>query len=221
MSFFDLVSKGGPVMYVIVLCSVIALAITLERWYYFFRIRKCAAGLSEQVNGLMREGRWREAEELCMDNRDPVARIITAVLRVREKPAEEREDILARVGSREMRQLTGNLRGLGIVAHISPLLGLLGTVTGMMAAFMKIQELGGEVDAAILAGGIWEALITTAAGLTVAIPTMVFYHYFEGKIDTYYARMKETAQLLTERLGEKQLSFEAGAAQTEDVEYGV
>jgi biopolymer transport protein ExbB len=221
MSFFDLISKGGPVMYVIVLCSVIALAITLERWYYFFRIRKCAVGLSEQVNGLLREGRWQEVEELCTGNRDPVARIIAAGLQVREKPAAERDDILARIGSGEMRRLTGNLRGLGIVAHISPLLGLLGTVTGMMAAFMKIQELGGEVDAAILAGGIWEALITTAAGLTVAIPTMVFYHYFEGKIDTYYARMKEAAQLLSERLGERQLAFGSGPARTEDVEYGV
>jgi biopolymer transport protein ExbB len=74
-------------------------------------------------------------------------------LQVRERPAAERDNILARIGSAELRRLTGNLRGLGIVAHISPLLGLLGTVTGMMAAFMKIQELGGEVDAAILAGG--------------------------------------------------------------------
>jgi biopolymer transport protein ExbB len=221
MSFFDLISKGGPLMYPIVLCSVIALAIVLERWFYFFRIRGGAAGMPEQVNGLLGEGRWEEAEVLCQATGGPVMGIIAAGLQVREKPAVEREDILTRVGSAELRRLTGNLRGLGIVAHISPLLGLLGTVTGMMAAFMKIQELGGEVDAAILAGGIWEALITTAAGLTVAIPTMVFYHYFEGKIDTYYARMKEAAQLLTERLGEKQLTFESGPARTEDVEYGV
>jgi biopolymer transport protein ExbB len=221
MSFFNLISKGGPLMYPIILCSVIALAIILERWYYFFRMRNSAAGLPEQVSGLLREGCWEEAEKLCATTSDPVARIMATGLQVRERPAAERDDILARIGSAELRRLTGNLRGLGIVAHISPLLGLLGTVTGMMAAFMKIQELGGEVDAAILAGGIWEALITTAAGLTVAIPAMVFYHYFEGKIDTYYARMKEAAQLLTERLGEKQLAFKSGPARTEDVEYGV
>ncbi|MGD8400396.1 MAG: MotA/TolQ/ExbB proton channel family protein [Bacillota bacterium] len=221
MSFFDLISKGGLLMYPIVLCSVIALAIALERWYYFFRIRGSAVGLPEEVNGLLREGRWEEVETLCTATGDPVMRIIAAGLQVREKPVAERDDILARVGSAELRRLTGHLRGLGIVAHISPLLGLLGTVTGMMAAFMKIQELGGEVDAAMLAGGIWEALITTAAWLTVAIPTMVFYHYFEGKIDTYYARMKEAAQLLTERLGEKQLAFASEPARVEDVEYGV
>jgi biopolymer transport protein ExbB len=221
MSFLNLIEKGGPLMYPIVLCSVVALAISMERWYYFFKIHKSSEGLSEQVNTLLREGDFVKAEQLCEGAKDPVARIIAAGLRVREKPADERDDILNRIGSAEMRRLTGNLRGLGIVAHISPLLGLLGTVTGMMAAFMKIQELGGEVDASVLAGGIWEALITTAAGLTVAIPTMVFYHYFEGKIDTYYARMREAAQILAERLGEKKLAFGAGPTRTEDVEYGV
>jgi biopolymer transport protein ExbB len=221
MSFWELILKGGPLMYPIILCSVLALAIALERWYYFFKMRKYAGGLSEQVNALLREGDFAKAEQLCAAIDDPVARIIAAGLQVREKPAAERDDILARIGSAEMRRLSGNLRGLGIVAHITPLLGLLGTVTGMMAAFMKIQELGGEVDASILAGGIWEALITTAAGLTVAIPTMVCYHYFEGKIDTYYARMKEAAQILAERLGEKRLTFGSGPARTEDVEYGV
>jgi biopolymer transport protein ExbB len=221
MSFLELVSKGGPVMYVIILCSVIAVAIALERWYYFFRISRGPAGLSEQVSGLLRQGNFAKAEQLCTGVADPVARIIATGLQVRERSTSERDEIMARVGSKELRRLNANIRGMGIVAQVSPLLGLLGTVTGMMAAFMKIQQLGGEVDPAVLAGGIWEALITTAAGLTVAIPTMVLSHYFEGKIDTYYARMKEAAQLLTERLGEKQLAFESGPVRPEEAEDGI
>ena len=92
-----------------------------------------------------------------------------------------------------------NLRGLGIIGHISPLLGLLGTVAGMIEAFITIEELGGRVDASVLAGGIWEALITTAFGLSVAIPAIVFYHYFEGRVDDIAAQMKDAASEILER----------------------
>ena len=91
-----------------------------------------------------------------------------------------------------------NLRGLAVIGNIAPLLGLLGTVTGMIRAFMKIQRLGGIVDASVLAGGIWEALITTAAGLSVAIPTLVAYHYFEGRIDNIASQIKDVASELLE-----------------------
>jgi biopolymer transport protein ExbB len=221
MGFLDLIIKGGPVMYPIILCSVIALAIALERWLFFWRISRSGAGVLEQVGALLQKGSFVEAEQLCTGVNDPVVRIIATGLQVRKKSAADRDDIIARVGSKELRSLNGNLRGMGIVAQVAPLLGLLGTVTGMMAAFMKIQQLGGEVDASVLAGGIWEALITTAAGLTVAIPTMVLYNYFEGKIDTYYARMKEAAQLLTERFEEKQVSFVSGSLPLEESTHGV
>lgn len=221
MNFYDLLTKGGPLMIPIVLCSVVALTIILERGYYFFRNRDRIDGWMAQMEGLLSRDSLTEAKALCAEAGGPVARVMAVGLQLRQKSAEEREDILSRVGSEELRRLNGPLRGLGIVAHVSPLLGLLGTVTGMMAVFMKIQELGGDVDASILAGGIWEALITTAAGLTVAIPTMVFYHFFEGKIDLYYARMKEAVQILAERFGEKQATFGERPAPVEDVEYGV
>lgn len=221
MTFYDLIIKGGPVMVPILLCSVVALAITLERGYYFFRNRDRMNNWMGQIEGLLGRNAVTEAETVCTKAGGPVARLMKAGLRLRQKSAGEREDILSRVGSEELRRLNGPLRGLGIIAHVSPLLGLLGTVTGMMAAFMKIQELGGDVDASVLAGGIWEALITTAAGLTVAIPVMVIYHFFEGKIDSYYTQMKEAAYILAEYFGEDQAAVRDCPAPVEDVEYGV
>ncbi len=75
-------------------------------------------------------------------------------------------------------------------------MGLLGTVTGMIKCFIKIEQIGGGVDVSALAGGIWEALLTTAAGLSVAIPTILFYHYFEARVDNYVSQMKDTAEEL-------------------------
>ena len=121
-------------------------------------------------------------------------------IHIHKRAHPEKEKIISRAGSRELRKLEKNLRGLGIIAHISPLLGLLGTVTGMIKCFMKIQELGGRVDAQVLAGGIWEALITTAAGLSIAIPAIIFYHYFEGKVDNFYHQMKDAAEEILEHL---------------------
>ncbi|MEW5692139.1 MAG: MotA/TolQ/ExbB proton channel family protein [Candidatus Hydrogenedentota bacterium] len=106
---------------------------------------------------------------------------------------ENKKEIL-KTGSQKVRLLEKNLRGLAVIANVTPLLGLLGTVFGMIKAFIVIQNLGGGVDASVLAGGIWEALLTTAAGLSVAIPTSLFYHYFEGKADGIAILIKETVR---------------------------
>lgn len=89
------------------------------------------------------------------------------------------------VGPLMIQDLEKNIDILGIIAHVAPLLGLLGTVVGMIRAFMRIEELAGRVNASVLAGGIWEALLTTAFGLAVAIPSFVMYHYFNRKVDNY------------------------------------
>ncbi|MCL0038438.1 MotA/TolQ/ExbB proton channel family protein [Thermodesulfovibrionales bacterium] len=149
----------------------------------------------------MGEGKSEEAEKLCRDTPGPVAHILAMSIHLHERSPEEKEKILAQVGSKELRRLGKNLRTLGIIGHISPLLGLLGTVTGMIKAFITIQELGGRVDAAVLAGGIWEALITTAAGLSVGIPAITLYHYFEGRVDNTATQMKDAASEVLEHSG--------------------
>ncbi len=190
---FNLFLKGGPLMWPILLCSLVSVTIVLERYYYFYRLRGRIPNICPRVKLLLKEGREDEAVRLCEQDGGPVGRILAISAHIRHKPAEEREKLISRAGSKIVRQMEQYLRALAVIVNTATLLGLLGTVTGMIKAFMKIQELGGRVDASVLAGGIWEALITTAAGLFVAIPTMLFYHYFESKVDNTADSMKEAA----------------------------
>ena len=216
---FNFFLKGGPLMWPILLCSVIAFAIVLERLWYFNRRKINIEVLISEVKKLLREGKFEEAERLCEELQNPVGNILAVCINTHRKNHPEKEKIISRAGSRELRKLEKNLRGLGIIAHISPLLGLLGTVTGMIKCFMKIQELGGKVDASVLAGGIWEALITTAAGLSVAIPAVIFYHYFEGKVDNFSHQMKDAVESLMDWLEIEKFSKEKVIK--EDIEYGI
>lgn len=184
-------------MWPILLCSVIAVTIILERFYLFSK--RDPPNLPSQVKRLLSAERFDEAERLCRKSGGSIASILSAGIRAKDEPPEKREEIITIAGSKELRKLGKNLRGLGIIGHISPLLGLLGTVAGMIEAFITIEELGGRVDASVLAGGIWEALITTAFGLSVAIPAIVFYHYFEGRVDDIAAQMKDAASEILER----------------------
>ena len=195
---FEFLMKGGFLMWPILLCSLISVTIILERLYKLHRARIKIPNILSRVKNLLKEGRADEALKLCESVNDPVAHILAIGIRIRKRSLEEQEKMISRAGSKIIRQLEKNLRGLAIIGNITPLLGLLGTVTGMIKAFIKIQELGGRVDASVLAGGIWEALITTAAGLSVAIPTLVAYHYFESKVDNIGARMKDGAGELLE-----------------------
>jgi len=190
---FEFLMKGGFLMWPILLCSVISVTIIIERLYKFHRARIKIPNILSRVKNLLKEGRADEALKLCEGINDPVSHILAIGIRIRKRSLEEKEKLIARAGSRIIRQFDRK-----IIGNITPLLGLLGTVTGMIKAFMKIQELGGRVDASVLAGGIWEALITTAAGLSVAIPTLVAYHYFESKVDNIAARMKDGAGELLE-----------------------
>ena len=195
---FEFLMKGGFLMWPILLCSVISVTIILERLYKLHRARIKIPNILSRVKNLLKEGKSDEALKLCESVNDPVAHILAIGIRIRKRSIEEQEKMIFRAGSRIIRQLEKNLSGLAIIGNITLLLGLLGTVTGMIKAFIKIQELGGRVDASVLAGGIWEALITTAAGLSVAIPTLVVYHYFESKVDNIGARMKDGAGELLE-----------------------
>ena len=205
---FEFLLKGGPLMWPIALCSVISVAIIVERFIWFYRMRARIPNISSRVKSLLQDGKSGGALKLCESVNDPISHILAIGIHIRRRTLEEKERIIARAGSRIIRQQDKNLRILAIIANVTPLLGLLGTVTGMIRAFMKIQELGGRVDAPVLAGGIWEALITTAAGLSVAIPAIVAYHYFEGRVDNIASEMKEASSELIElKLPEKDLGI--------------
>ena len=216
--------KGGLLMWPIFLCSVTAVTIALERFYYFWRASINVPHFLARVKKFLLEGKMQEAESLSRETPGPVAHVVGIGVHINARNAsgEDKDKIISQAGSRELRKLDKHLRTLGIIAHISPLLGLLGTVTGMIKAFIKIQELGGQVDASVLAGGIWEALITTAAGLSVAIPTMIAYHYFEGRVDEFSAQMKDAVQSLLEWVGVGQKKQQKmNMPHKEDIEYGV
>jgi len=195
---FDLFLKGGPLMWPILLCSIVSITIILERSYCFYRARTKIPNIPSRVRGLLKDGKTEEALSFCEETSGPVAHILAIGIHIRHKNTEEKEKLISHAGSKIIRQLDKRLRGLAVIVNAATLLGLLGTVTGMIKAFMKIQELGGRVDASVLAGGIWEALITTAAGLFVAIPTLVAYHYFEGRVDDINNQMKDAAAELLE-----------------------
>ena len=218
---FEFFLKGGPLMWPILLCSVIAVAVVLERLIYFQRAKLKPTDFLFQIERFLKVGEVKEALDLTKDSSGPIVSIVEVGIKNYKKISSRWEKVVSRVGSRQLRNLEKNLRGLGIIGHISPLLGLLGTVTGMIKCFIKIQELGGRVDASVLAGGIWEALITTAAGLSVAIPAIVFYHYFEGRVDDFSSQMKDAADMLGGWLGIGELRVKEEKQPKEDVEYGV
>ncbi len=219
---FEFLLKGGFFIWPIVFCSVLMIAIVFERAHCFHRARNKIPNFLEQVKLLVVDNKENEAEKFCRKTPGPVAKILGTGIHLRKRPEKDIEKNLSRIGSREIKKLDKNLRPLGIIGHITPLLGLLGTVTGMIKCFVKIQELGGRVDASVLAGGIAEALITTAAGMTVAIPAIIFYHYFEGRVDNTYAQMKDAGEELLEWLHIKNTGIaKEKRSPGEDVEYGI
>lgn len=189
----DLYLKGGWVMHAILVCSVVALGVAIERAIYFFRIRGDDEGTCERLRSLLRQGKAGEALALCREARGPVASSLTACVENLDKGPARAEEAVSHQGSEALADMEKHLRILAIIAQATPLMGLLGTVIGMIKAFMKIEEVGGRVNAAALAGGVWEALLTTAFGLIVAIPAMFAYHYFEGRADDYERKIHRYA----------------------------
>ncbi len=189
----DLYLKGGWVMHGILLCSIIAVSVAIERAVYFLRMRNDDRAFFDSLRRLLRDGRVSDGISLCEETRGPVASSLKVCVENLDKGAARAEEAVSHEGSEALTDMEKHLRILAIIAQATPLMGLLGTVIGMIRAFMKIEEVGGRVNAAALAGGIWEALLTTAFGLIVAIPTMFAYHYFEGRVDDYEKKIHRCA----------------------------
>lgn len=187
-------------MYPILLCSVIALAIFLERLYSLRRSRVIPQGFVQELAAFKERGGEREVlVRLCERYDSALARVIKAgVERVSYGLAEVAHAVEG-VGQHEAALLSTNLRMMGVISNLAPMLGLLGTVLGMIHAFSVIARAGtGRPE--LIASGISEALLTTAAGLIVAIPTLAGYHYLKGKIDRYVVEMEEVALSFLEGL---------------------
>ncbi|WP_027714243.1 MotA/TolQ/ExbB proton channel family protein [Desulfuromonas sp. TF] len=197
----EIFQKGGPLMYPILLCSVLALAIFFERVWTLFRLGRGTIAMVREVESLVRKNRIEEAVIVCQRTGTPLARILVSALRSAGRPREQIKTIVEEVGGREAAPLERYLGLLGTIATISPLLGLLGTVLGMIEAFTIISAQGGGTPAT-LGGGISKALITTAAGLTVAIPTILLHKYLTSRVDRMVLEMEEYSLHMVDLLGE-------------------
>jgi len=195
--------KGGVFMVPILLCSITALAIFLERVWQLRRTKVVPPDFIHEVEALIRRGNIPDALMLCQNNGSSIARIILIGLKNAGKRRESIKEYLEEVGRQESALLERFVEGLGTIAGVSTLLGLLGTISGMIKIFSVISTQN-VVNPGLLAGGISEALITTYAGLTVAIPALVMYKYLQSKADALILEMEGHSIRLVELLKEKE-----------------
>ena len=200
----ELMGKGGVLMYPIFLASVIAGAIIIERLIFFKKCKEDPEEIFKAIKDLAESDKKIDFNDLKKSNEGPVSRILEVGLKAHKEPRWKLEEKLTVHGQEEIRGLRKNLRGLEVIATISPLMGLLGTVIGMVKAFNKVAQYKGQVDPSLLAGGIWEALLTTAAGLALAIPVVIMLNYFERKVESISFLLGKYGQYLIHQLYEEQ-----------------
>ncbi len=196
MNAWELIRMGGPLMVPIVLCSLFALGIVIEKFIYFATIQTDETQLKANVFGFLKDNKIKEALELCDANPSPIAKILKAGVLKFGAPREEIKENMEDTGLFEIPKLESRLGVLATIAHITPLLGLLGTMTGMAACFHTIQVRAASLKSVTpgdLAGGIRAALITPVAGLMVAIPAFVAYNYFLSRVNRFILEMEKAA----------------------------
>jgi biopolymer transport protein ExbB len=193
---YAFLARGGILMIPILLCSVLGMAFFLERMWSLQKPRVLPAQFIERVMQALKARRYDEAETLCRDNPSAAAAILAAGLRYAGGDRSLVKEAMEETGRREMHYLERFTNALGAIATVAPLLGLLGTVTGMIRVFQRVVSqaaAGTMADPGALANGIWEALITTAAGLTVAIPIYLGYRYILSRVDRLGVELEDTS----------------------------
>jgi len=186
----DFIVKGGVVLWIIMGLSLVGLAIVVERLLYFRRIGVDEDKLLSRVRASVEKGHYDEAMAICDTNESPMSALIKAGIEHRGYSEMEQKELLKDAASQETPRLERNISALGTIAHIAPLLGLLGTVTGTMEAFGVLGRFGAVADPSILAAGVSEALITTVGGIVVAVPAVIFYNFLVGKVNLILVKME-------------------------------
>lgn len=201
LAFLD---AGGPVVLILIACSVAALAIILAKLWQFRRVRLGDRRRAPRAIALLREGGADEALDLLAGSPNPVAQVVARAIHGRQRrdlPESVVREEVWRSGNEAIESLRSHLGTLEVIGGIAPLLGLFGTVLGMIEAFRRLSEAGNQVDPSMLSGGIWEALLTTAVGLAVAIPVVVLCNWFERRVDRVAQEMDSlVTQVFTQDL---------------------
>lgn len=199
----ELIVSGGPVMIPLLLCSVVAVAVGLERIWYLLKTRIDAEDLMEDIELSLGQGKVLEAMQLARKSRGPVAAILSGGIAYYDREDEEIKQHMEEIGKQEIYKMEKRMSILDVIIGVAPLLGLLGTVVGIIKSFNILAALEGISQPAALSTGIAEALITTAAGLIIAIPTMVVYTYLNSIIDHNVVEMNKRSKELIEILGSR------------------
>jgi len=208
MKFIDAMFIGGVMMWPILFCSVVVLAVLIDRaWYFGVCLPSDVEGLTGQIVALLKQAKYEEAHALAGAKNTPVHNIFKAIVEQKGMPKSFAKEKAEEVSLVEVPKMERNLSFLSSIAQVAPLMGLLGTVFGIITAFGAIESRSadtGAVNPADLAGGIKEALYATAFGLLVAIPAYVIYHFYANKVNAYVTELERCAAellLQMERLG--------------------
>ncbi len=208
---WDLIQKGGPVMYLIMILSVISLGIIIERMYSLNRARIDSQKFMDDIINSLKHNKIIESIEMCNRTPGPIAHIIKAGILKHDRSRPEIKEAIDEAAQLEIPRMEKHLPILATIAHIAPLLGLLGTVSGMIKAFQVIQNKAATmtpVNPGDLAAGIWESLLATLAGLLVAIPTYVAYNYLVNHVDSLAYDMERSATDLVNILSSRRDTYE-------------
>lgn len=196
----EFIRLGGILMWPIMACSVIALAVTLERLWRLRRAQTSMRDFMDAMRSILRQRRMQEALTLCDETDTPVARVVKAGVLKHERPKADIREAMQDAGRLEVPRLERYLGALATCTSVAPLLGLLGTVIGMIKCLAVVMHKGGQVIPGDLAEGIGNALITTAAGLSVAIPSLIAYNYLVSRVDNLVLEMEVSSSELVELL---------------------
>jgi len=198
----DYMQKGGPLMWLILFCSVLAGAVFLERATYFHRVTVRVGELMRGLSNLIQHRRFAEAQMECASTPSPVTRVIQAAILRHDAPRAELKEIVQEAGQLEVPRLERRLGVLATIGFVTPLIGLLGTVVGLIEAFVNISSQSGFASSTDIASGIYQSLLTTAAGLVVAIPCAVAHSYLSARINALLHDMEragiEIVNLITD-----------------------
>ena len=208
---WNIVNKGGPMMYLIILSSIIAFGVVIDRIYNLYKARIDADKFMDGITAVLKRNKIIESIEMCNNTPGPIAHIVKAGILKHDRSKPEIKEAVEEAAQLEIPRLEKHLPVLATIAHIAPLLGLLGTVTGMIRSFQVIQMKAlalAPVNPGDLAGGIWEALLATVAGLAVAIPTYVAYNYLTSQIDNLVYDMERSATDLVNLLSSRRDTYE-------------
>lgn len=193
MELFSIFLKGGIIMWFILACSIIGLTVVIDRYIVIRKAKINVPAFMVRIRGMLKKKDVTGAISYCMEEKSPVANIIRKGLTKYKLGHERVKEAIENAGRQEISKLEKGLAVLASISGIAPLLGFLGTVTGMISAFMTIEDLAGSANPSDLAGGIWEALLTTAFGLIVGIPALAFYNYFISAVKKLVGDMETVA----------------------------